>query len=370
MKICIILVITFFISACSEVPNPINNQTPPDSLIETTLTYFLHTDFQVGMLSYLTYSQGDWRLNEYNYRLSGDPEIALHENYIFIFNRSFEQNASILKINSQTKTMVVEESLEITNPHSMSFLNASKAFITSYDAGNIIVYNPSLMENISNITIPAKNDSTNPAPSKSIIIDEKLFVALQHMQPNEFGLSAAYNGEIAVICTQSYEIINIIELPFRNPISNIVHCPENNALFVSCVGDHFADGDGGIVKIDIAANSAVVFANSQTLGSDPGDAVHIHNNKLYFNHGSWGSYVVSRIDINSPSYVEQVGDTSNSSSVAAFTIANRYIIIAYSAYDFVNHVFYNPEIKIFGTETNELVETISIEMPVYKIRRK
>jgi len=331
----LILAITIF--SCGE------NPTAPIITEPTEInTVALLTDFVSNSMLSVNFNDSSLVLTDAGINISNDPIGFKNKDITYILSRSLT-SASILKI--ENGSVLLEKALPKSNPHDLSFKDSS-FYATMYNDGMIYEINSSDLSIIDSIIIPTPADTSNPAPSGSIIVDGKLFVA-QQFQKN---WAPTRNGQVLIIDTKTNSIVDSINLPLVNPVSDFVASNDNKTLYISCVGS-FSDGtDGGIVKIDIATKTTSVLTG---ILADPTGVLDIdEDDNLYFTAGFYGSYILNRYSAG----VETKLNSLNTKGVTAIKVVDENIFVGYSSD--------NPELSVLDLSGKELSTDTTLTLPV------
>jgi len=168
-----------------------------------------------------------------------------------------------------------------SNPSDLLIVSDTKAYLLRYGSGKLWIVNPSAATEaafkIGEIDLSAYDVDGVPEMTAGIVRNGRLYVAMQRLE----SFASVKTGYVAVIDIATNTEIDTapttdglkgIELPVRDPVS-LVGIPGGNNILVLADGGYGGEDDGyaqlyegGIVRIDTAANSA-------TLVFDDGDAV-------------------------------------------------------------------------------------------------
>jgi len=113
-----------------------------------------------------------------------------------------------------------------SNPQDIWVLSDEKAYVTRHDSQNdkeiaddLLIINPLTGAQIGSLDFKSYMEDDGDKLSRAaqmVVVDKKLFVCLQDLQSNLMD-PANTSGKIAVIDTDTDEIIKVIELAGRNP---------------------------------------------------------------------------------------------------------------------------------------------------------
>ncbi len=356
MKKLLILLSLLIAVSCSDDNN--NSVNAPIIQENSGTLGVLMTDFASNTIANVDFTDSSFTLTENDINISNDPKAfskttSANGSSIFVLSRT-ATNSSVILL--QENAVVQEKSLTKTNPHDISFYKDAM-FITMYNDGLIYKLNYNDLSIIDSIIIPTPSDTSNPAPSGSVIVDNQLFVALQFQKnwaPNR-------NGQILIIDTETNTITDSINLPLKNPSSDILVSSDKKSLFVSCSGTFM--GDGGVVKIDLATKTATKIEEispntNQTLVMD-------ENDNLYYTAGYYGAYTLNKF----ANGVESILNPAKTKGVASFSIFDDKIFVGYSAYNQETYSFYKPELSMLSLDGIEIYSDSSLTIPVYDFVR-
>ena len=122
------------------------------------------------------------------------------------------------------------------SPREMAITSPHKAYVTSFFTNHLFLFNPATME-----LLPDSIIVENTMEGISIAQD-KAFVACGNYLPPEV------NNKLAVIDTQTDELLQYIELPVENPGKVLTY---QGKVLVACRGDYDPQGEGSaIVEVD------------------------------------------------------------------------------------------------------------------------
>ena len=201
-----------------------------------------------------------------------DAIARVFNNRVYVVNRLNADNIQLIDP-AQNFTTPTNGQVSVgngTNPQDIVFLNATKAYVSRLEkTARLLILNPTTLaiggEVDLSSRIKANDRDGSPEAAHMLILNGLLYVALQHLD----NFVPVAPGEVVVIDPATDRIVNVITLPFTNPLSQLHFSPTLRRILISCVGN-FGANDGGIVAIDPTTNT--VDANLRiaeaTLGGD------------------------------------------------------------------------------------------------------
>jgi hypothetical protein len=173
-----------------------------------------------------------------------------------------------------------------SNPQDIWVISDEKAYVTRHDSQNdkeiaddLLIINPLTGAQIGSLDFKSYMEDDGDKLSRAaqmVAVDKKLFVCLQDLQSNLMD-PANTNGKVAVIDTETDEIITVIELSGRNP-ADITYSPLTKLIYVTDSGvfNNFVtdvtDGYGGIEVVDPETlESKGIVVDDAALGAYPSE---------------------------------------------------------------------------------------------------
>ena len=178
-----------------------------------------------------------------------------------------------------------------TNPQTIVFASATKAYVIRYDSPLVWVVDPSATDESAFLTgtidLSAYDDVGTPNAVDAVIVGDRLYVALQRLG-GEDEFTPVQSGYVAVVDTATDTEIDTapdadglpgIELETRNPQS-IAHLPDSGDLLVVSEGYSFATPDvaedpytGGLELVDLETLATDVLLDDGTREDNVGYVV-------------------------------------------------------------------------------------------------
>lgn len=146
------------------------------------------------------------------------------------------------------------------NPHDIVHISATKAYVTCYESGTLLIVDPARGRLTGEIDLTAFADSDGiPEMDRMVLRGGQVFVSLQRLDRAAL-FQPAGAGRIAVIDTARDACVDVdpqrpgtqaIELALSNPV-DMQYLPEEDLIVVAGAGSLYNATDGGIEIIDPA----------------------------------------------------------------------------------------------------------------------
>jgi YVTN family beta-propeller protein len=230
--------------------------------------------------------------------LYNDNVVRSHGRDVYILESHLKDNVIKYSLGSGNPVPVYQRSVgEGLNIHDIAAVSETKAYISCYQSGELIVFDPGAGEKISAIDLSEWNtyagtDSaeTRPYMSSLAVYGERLYVACQRLK----NFVAADVSVIAIIDTRTDEAIGSIELRKKNPMSMHIL---GDRMLVSSSGIWGDPGSGGAEMIDLAENRNLgVVIDGSLLGGWQSGAALVSPNKAYVAVTDMSTYLTDIIE--------------------------------------------------------------------------
>ncbi|WP_156891430.1 hypothetical protein [Nevskia ramosa] len=282
LKTCLLLLPAVLLAACDGGSN---NDAPnfTDSAVIATRA----TDYSSGAVSLIATTAPFAARNSVAASATSDLFVRSGGDHYFVVKRfltnqvlRYSASNPALPVYTYSTQDATDGTIE-SNPSDLLIVSDTKAYLLRYGSGKLWIVNPSATTEaafkIGEIDLSAYDTFDGvPEMTAGIVRNGRLYVAMQRLE----SFASVKTGYIAVIDIATNTEIDTkpttdglkgIELPVRDPVS-LAGIPGSNNILVLADGGYggFDDGyaqlyEGGIVRIDTAANSA-------TLVFDDGDA--------------------------------------------------------------------------------------------------
>ncbi len=224
--------------------------------------------------------------------VESDNSVTYYGGKIYVINRKDFDNITVLDPSDVTRAERQFSTGNGTNPHSMAFVSSEKAYVSLYGADYLLIVNPSTGEEIGRIDLSGYADDDGiPEASPMVIVDGKLYVALQRLDRNNW-FAPTGTSYVVVVDTGTDEVVAAIELTGTNP--QFMRYDEAMGRIVVSETGNYGSQDGGLETIDPDTNRAEGFFLSEAdLGGDVGAFAVVGGVKVYvvFTDASWQNHV-------------------------------------------------------------------------------
>ncbi|MFP4013339.1 MAG: hypothetical protein ACLFVQ_04585, partial [Chitinispirillaceae bacterium] len=221
--------------------------------------------------------------------LHTDIAVKTLNSSIYLLERFGKDN--VIKFDSDALLTDYQENLGSgLNIQDIALVNETKAYISSYQTKDLIVFNPETGEEVTTIDLSdfntyAGSDSSEQHPfmSSLAVYENRLYVACQRMKTVQTTYGSSFEPAdtslIVVIDTESDRITGSIALEKKNPASmDIFH----NRLLVSSTGSWSDATDGGVEMIDLEQNENLgVVAEEGDFGGNITNVAFVSLQKAY-----------------------------------------------------------------------------------------
>jgi len=180
---------------------------------------------------------------------------------VYILERFLKDN--IIKYSTANMAPAYQENLGIgLNIQDFAIASESKAYISSHEDSDLIIFNPSAGKRVSTIDLSrfaayAGTDSAEAQPfiGQLALHGNYLYAACQRLKIEQgpWGPAPAPGDTslILVIDTETDAVVREIRLNKKNPVAMSIH---GDRMLVASPGDWFDPATGGIEVIDLASN--------------------------------------------------------------------------------------------------------------------
>ncbi len=244
-----------------------------------TRAFALTTDFSTGSLSTVNL---DTRAVAQDVEPAGsDAVMRWYGGKLYIVNRFGGDNVQVVDGTTLNTTHQFSTG-NGSNPQDICFVSPTKAYVTRYELGTLLVVNPATGASLGTIPLAAFADADGiPEMARMVRVDRYVFVALQRLDRNNY-FSPTDASLVAVIDTWSDTVVDVdpaapgtqaIRLTGKNPVTTFEFDRATSRLLIGCAGA-FGVADGGIEWLDPVNFRTLGWAVTEaTLGGDVGDVV-------------------------------------------------------------------------------------------------
>ncbi len=217
------------------------------------------------------------------------------------------------------------------NPYDLAFAAVDKAYLLRYGQPDAWIVDPSVTAEADfkrgelDLSAYSPNASTNPNMTRGIVVDGKLFIAMQRFDDS----FTAYDAYVAVFDTSTDTEINTsqdpilggIPLPVRNPLTSddadLIYDASLGLIYVVAPGSSSFDPDtfestpnydGGLVTIDPVTYETTLLIDDSATTGQISDLVIINEQLAYvISSAGFGNNSLYRIDPRTGAFLDTDG---------------------------------------------------------------
>lgn len=260
--------------------------------------------------------QAHWRGGS----VGDDSVIRWQSDQAVVINREGSNSLQVIDVDQPGLPTVKECSVWDDfdpNPQDLVLLSPTKGYVTLYGSGKLLVIDPAILDPavdpacdsliVKRIDLGAFDGDGVPEMDQMVVIDGRLFVSLQRLNPYP---QVHAPGKLAVIDTSTDTIIGSVDLTISNPFAatkGLVYDEFEKRIYVAGPGTHATDlSDGGIEVVNPQTlQSEGVLATGADLGGDLFDFVLAGSKRAYGVVAGQSANSVVEIDLEAGA-VEQV----------------------------------------------------------------
>lgn len=242
-----------------------------------TRAYVLTTDFTTGSLSVVNL---DTRTVAKDVApVYSDAVERWYGGLLYVVNRFGQDNIQVIDPAHGYDTVRQFSTGNGSNPQDICFVSATKAYVTRYELGDLLIVNPSTGANLGVIALGGFADADGiPEMAHMVRVDNRVFVAIQRLDRNA-GFQPTDKSLVAVIDAVADTVLDAdplvagrqaILLTGKNPYTSFAFDSTTSRLLIGCAG---ASGalDGGIEYVDPVNLKSLGYAITESaLGGDVG----------------------------------------------------------------------------------------------------
>ncbi len=251
----------------------------PVAAAETT-AYVVTTDFATGNMASISLDTHAVAANVAS--VHSDARARWHDGLLYVVNRYGQDNVQVVDPAQGFATIRQFSTGPGSNPHDIAFISPTKAYVTRFELGDLLIVNPQNGATLGVIPLGAFADADGiPEMDQMVRVGTRVFVSLERLDRNN-GFVPADSSLVAVIDTQADTVIDAnplqagiqaIRLQGTQPFTEFAFDKPTSRLLIGCVGN-FGVMDGGIERIDPVNLVSGGFAISEAqLGGDVNDLV-------------------------------------------------------------------------------------------------
>jgi hypothetical protein len=256
------------------------------SLTRPNTAFVLTTDFTTGSYSVVDLTTRSVTKDIRRGGVHSDALARFFGGRVYVVNRLNADNIQIIDP-QQGYTTPANAQVSVdngTNPQDIAFVNATKAYVSRQSrTSRLLILHPTTLARLGEVELgslikPNDRDGS-PEPAFMLVNNGLLYVVLQHLDQMAALFPPLAPGEIVVIDPVTDSVVNVVQLPCTNPLSQLHFSPILKRILVSCVGN-FGVNDGGIVAIDPTTHTVDPgIITEATLGGDITDFAIVSSTK-------------------------------------------------------------------------------------------
>jgi len=269
--------------------NPVTSSTP--NFAKSIISVNIAADYSEGNTS--VYDIESSNIYENVLSIHSDNSIRTYNGAVYIIERGDFSN--IIKITgSSISADNVDKQENIgnaTNIQDIAFINASKAYVTQYDANTIVIYNPTTGKKTTdtiNLADYSADGAGTPKMSSALYYNSKVYVALQKLDDS---YAITDNSSLAVIDADEDTVIKEIVLDAKNPQGMYIY---DSKMYIACT-NAYGTQDGGIEVVNLLTDETEgVLMNETELAGDVANVIIISDTQGYaiVTGADWSNSVV------------------------------------------------------------------------------
>ena len=328
------------------------------------------TDFTSGAAAVIKGSPS-FSIRQPEVSLSSDPAARSYNGKVFVINRFGADNIQVLDPAKNYNTIAQYSTGNGSNPQDIAFASESKAYISRLGEAKLLIVKPLSGKSLGSIDLSEYSDADGlPEAAKMVIVDSRLFVALQRLDSAAFYAPTDMKGLIVVIDTITGTVLDTVELATKNPVTDLIYDAASSKIFVGCAGGNrafgYLDNDGGVesISIDIGKDEYKadgVLLDEVALGGDVLAMAMVSNKQAYALVGdeSFNNYLVRFNPSDPMAGITKIWQTSSWINTIALD-SEGFLYVA-------DRDFTNPGVRVWDTSTNMQVtgSPIDVGLPPY-----
>jgi hypothetical protein len=248
------------------------------ALAAQTRAFVLTTDFQTGSLSVNTL--GTSTVAKDVAPVYSDAVERWYGALLYVVNRFGQDNIQVIDPAHGYTTVRQFSTGNGTNPQDICFVSPTKAYVTRYEVGDLLIVNPATGASLGVIPLGAFADADGiPEMAHMVRVDNRVFVAIQRLDRNQ-NYQPSDRSLVAVIDAVADSVLDAdpltpgtqaIQLTGKNPYTTFAFDSTTSRLLIGCAGAYGAL-DGGIEYVDPVGLTSLGYAITEAaLGGNIGD---------------------------------------------------------------------------------------------------
>lgn len=272
-KVLSLVLLGLLVIACEEdTKNPLF----PSSNTKEEFAFITTTDFQTGSASVI-WLDGKYTTDKDITEIHSDAVARYFDGLIYIVNRLNGDNIQILDP-AEGFTTVQQFSVQNgADPHDISLVSETKAYVTRYNRNDLWIVDPSTGEKTGSIDLSTFADGDEiPEMDKLLLIGDRLFISLQRIDRNTDWNPVGLSYLVVVDATADTIVdadpmtagTQAITLESTNPFSDLKVDSTTGNIYVACAGD-WGTADSGVEIVDpVTLSTEGIILDGTTVGGD------------------------------------------------------------------------------------------------------
>ncbi len=236
------------------------------------------TDFSTGSLSAVSLDTRAVSTDVAS--VYSDAVLRWYGGLLYVVNRFGQDNIQVIDPAQNYTTVRQFSTGNGSNPQDICFVSATKAYVTRYELGDLLIVNPSSGASLGTISLAAFADADGiPEMHRMVRVANRVFVSVQRLDRNA-GYVPTEKSLVAVIDAGADTVLDAdpltpgkqaITLALKDPVTTFAFDAPTSRLLIGCAG-HFGVLDGGVEYVDpVLLRSGGVAITESALGGDIGN---------------------------------------------------------------------------------------------------
>jgi hypothetical protein len=243
----------------------ISTSTAANTIPTTDIAFVITSDRSTGSYSIVDIGSRATFNNIDRGGIHSDAIARVFNGLIYVVNRDGVDSIQIIDpqrgfttpLNGELSVKIDTGPNTGSNAQDIAFVSPTKAYVSRLDSTQLLVINPTTLTITGDVDLSdkVKQDDLDGSPEMAYMLvhNERLYVALQHLDTTTADSSPVAQGEIVVINTNTDEEVTTIRLNGRNPFTELQFSTALDRILVSSIGNFFVN-DGGIEAINPTTN--------------------------------------------------------------------------------------------------------------------
>lgn len=209
-----------------------------------------------------------------------DAVLRWYGGLLYAVNRFGQDNIQVIDPAQNYATVRQFSTGNGSNPQDICFVSATRAYVTRYELGDLLIVNPATGATLGTISLAAFADADGiPEMHRMVRVANRVFVSVQRLNRNA-GYVPADHSVVVVIDAGADSVLDAdpltpgkqaITLALANPVTTFAFDAPTSRLLIGCAG-RYGVLDGGIEYVDpVQMKSGGVAITESALGGDVGN---------------------------------------------------------------------------------------------------